>query len=214
MDVREAELLAAIRADPEDDAPRLVYADYLMQRGDPRGEYIALACNYATYDQAVAMFERHKATWLAVLPPELRGVRMRHGLVDQLVYDGSVAELFAPERVAAVLALAPVPDVWLPPDQVHVFFRVDGRVAAQIQIRPPRAPEGVQRIDIVELPSLRVLATAANPTHTMAEHHDYTHGLAVGVRFAADRDVLRYELRDGPTDHYVFSKRELAFEIA
>jgi uncharacterized protein (TIGR02996 family) len=38
----ETELLAAVFAAPDDDAPRLVYADWLQQRGDPRGELIML----------------------------------------------------------------------------------------------------------------------------------------------------------------------------
>ncbi len=41
----EAELLAAIAAAPDDMAPRLVYADYLLSSGDERGELI-------TYDDA------------------------------------------------------------------------------------------------------------------------------------------------------------------
>jgi uncharacterized protein (TIGR02996 family) len=36
------EFLAAIYAAPDDDAPRLVYADLLTERGDPRGELIVL----------------------------------------------------------------------------------------------------------------------------------------------------------------------------
>lgn len=40
----EASLLAAIRAEPDDDAPRLVYADWLQEQGDPRGEFIQLEC--------------------------------------------------------------------------------------------------------------------------------------------------------------------------
>jgi uncharacterized protein (TIGR02996 family) len=36
------DLLAAVLAAPDDDAPRQVYADWLMERGDPRGEFIAL----------------------------------------------------------------------------------------------------------------------------------------------------------------------------
>jgi uncharacterized protein (TIGR02996 family) len=36
------ELLAAVYATPTDDAPRLVFADHLAQRGDPRGEFINL----------------------------------------------------------------------------------------------------------------------------------------------------------------------------
>jgi len=38
----EQSLLDAILASPEDDGPRAVYADWLQQRGDPRGEHIAL----------------------------------------------------------------------------------------------------------------------------------------------------------------------------
>jgi uncharacterized protein (TIGR02996 family) len=37
-----AELRAAIRANPNDREPRLVYADWLIEQGDPRGEWIAL----------------------------------------------------------------------------------------------------------------------------------------------------------------------------
>jgi uncharacterized protein (TIGR02996 family) len=37
----EKQLLAAVLASPRDDAPRLVYADWLMEKGDPRGELIA-----------------------------------------------------------------------------------------------------------------------------------------------------------------------------
>jgi uncharacterized protein (TIGR02996 family) len=36
--------LQAIIENPEDDAPRLVYADWLEERGDPRGEFIRLQC--------------------------------------------------------------------------------------------------------------------------------------------------------------------------
>jgi len=39
---RESELRAAIHANPDDDGPRLVYADLLAECGDPRGEFIQL----------------------------------------------------------------------------------------------------------------------------------------------------------------------------
>lgn len=39
---RGSELLAQVLAAPDADPPRLVYADYLMEQGDPRGEYIAV----------------------------------------------------------------------------------------------------------------------------------------------------------------------------
>jgi uncharacterized protein (TIGR02996 family) len=45
--VTEAQLVAAVVAAPGDDAPRLVYADWLSERGDPRGELVALQCELA-----------------------------------------------------------------------------------------------------------------------------------------------------------------------
>lgn len=44
----EAELLAAIAADPDDEAARLVYADWLIARGDRRGDLIALEARERT----------------------------------------------------------------------------------------------------------------------------------------------------------------------
>ena len=36
--------LAAILATPDDDSPRLIYADWLEERGDPRGELLRVEC--------------------------------------------------------------------------------------------------------------------------------------------------------------------------
>jgi uncharacterized protein (TIGR02996 family) len=38
----EAKFLAAIKSDPDDEASRLVYADWLEERNDPRAEYLRL----------------------------------------------------------------------------------------------------------------------------------------------------------------------------
>lgn len=43
----EQRLLDAIVAAPDDDVPRMVYADWLQSRGDPRGELIQLQCQLA-----------------------------------------------------------------------------------------------------------------------------------------------------------------------
>lgn len=62
-----AELRAAIRADPDDFGARAVYADYLIQHGDPRGEWIAL--HAVKSDEAElkrrALWQVHGAAWLA-----------------------------------------------------------------------------------------------------------------------------------------------------
>ena len=76
--IGEAELVAAIAAAPDDDAPRLVYADWLAERGDPRGELIHLqlarAAMLASDERAAetdkriaALLEEHRAAWLGKL---------------------------------------------------------------------------------------------------------------------------------------------------
>jgi uncharacterized protein (TIGR02996 family) len=40
--------LKAIQEQPEDDGPRLMYADWLEERGDPRGEFIRVQCQPRT----------------------------------------------------------------------------------------------------------------------------------------------------------------------
>lgn len=66
----EAALLAAIAADPDDDAKRLVYADLLAERGEPRGELIEVQCRQAASGNTPALQARarelereHGAAW-------------------------------------------------------------------------------------------------------------------------------------------------------
>jgi len=42
------EFIQTIIANPDDDTPRLVYADWLDEQGDPRGEFIRVQCALAT----------------------------------------------------------------------------------------------------------------------------------------------------------------------
>jgi uncharacterized protein (TIGR02996 family) len=68
----EAELLAAVYADPGDDEARRVYADVLIERGDPQGELIVLQLRRAAgqasqreHELERALLKRHAPTWLA-----------------------------------------------------------------------------------------------------------------------------------------------------
>jgi uncharacterized protein (TIGR02996 family) len=70
----EAELLAAVYRDPDDDGPRLVYADWLEQQGDSRGELIVLQIareNGTTSPKALrrekALIKQHLKTLLGPL---------------------------------------------------------------------------------------------------------------------------------------------------
>lgn len=61
----EAELLAAVYADPDSDDARLVYADWLSERGDPRGELIQLQCHGGAAGRARVrqLLAEHEQRW-------------------------------------------------------------------------------------------------------------------------------------------------------
>ena len=69
------ELIAAIVESPEDDAPRLVYADWLLAAGDRYGELIVASLEYAQRPEDLALKRRvaglisaHKSAVLGGLP--------------------------------------------------------------------------------------------------------------------------------------------------
>lgn len=59
----EATLRSAIIANPDADEPRLVYADWLMERGDVRGELIRLQCATPTSETRQRISELLAANW-------------------------------------------------------------------------------------------------------------------------------------------------------
>jgi uncharacterized protein (TIGR02996 family) len=70
VDAKQQQLLAAVLADPSDDVPRQVYADFLLERGAPRGEFItvqlALARRQDTELKARsdALLKKHQPEWV------------------------------------------------------------------------------------------------------------------------------------------------------
>ena len=89
-----------IRANPDDEMARLIYADYLEERGDPRGELIRLQCeiSHLAPDDALApeltaredeLLAAHGEEWLAPLR-ELGAIGVsprcfRRGLIERIV---------------------------------------------------------------------------------------------------------------------------------
>jgi uncharacterized protein (TIGR02996 family) len=68
---RAEKLFEKVYEDPDDDAPRAALADYLTERGDPRGEFISLqlaeASGTATkpmLKRAAALLAKHEDSWL------------------------------------------------------------------------------------------------------------------------------------------------------
>jgi uncharacterized protein (TIGR02996 family) len=103
--VDERTLLDAIIAAPDDDGPRQVYADWLLERGDRRGELIAL-------ELAIAQGRRDLEARARELREQLKdrlplGTRYRRGFPELLPASGQLHEL------ATLLAAAPYRSLYL-----------------------------------------------------------------------------------------------------
>ena len=57
--VQQGHFIQAILANPDDDAPRLVFADWLEERGDPWGEFIRVQCALA-HEQSISGQRYHE----------------------------------------------------------------------------------------------------------------------------------------------------------
>jgi uncharacterized protein (TIGR02996 family) len=104
---RETELLELICSAPDHDAHRLVYADWLLERGDPRGEFIALQYKKEreALDSRQAHRERqllrdHGEAWLGPLAPviDARTMIFRKGFLAECQ-----ASFASPAQKAALL---------------------------------------------------------------------------------------------------------------
>jgi uncharacterized protein (TIGR02996 family) len=110
----DTDFLNDILANPDAGGPRLRYADWLTQRGDPRGEFIHLQCELE--DPADArhaeelrvrsgeLLRRYGEGWVPAAPPRLLGHRFRRGFVEEVKIE---AEEFL-AHADALFASAPV----------------------------------------------------------------------------------------------------------
>jgi uncharacterized protein (TIGR02996 family) len=109
------ELLAEIVANPADDGPRRVYADALLERDDPYGEFINVQLDLA--GEGLSRAERiqrriresellgiHRRTWIAPLDRFFVEPRFRRGFVDEAIV---AAQVLARES-SELLGVAPL----------------------------------------------------------------------------------------------------------
>jgi len=91
-------LLEEVKAHPDDDAPRLVYADALTERGDPRGELIVLQCALARLEPSAAerpvleqkvgeLYSANLGRWLEEMPEGV-SCHFARGFVDTVHLEG------------------------------------------------------------------------------------------------------------------------------
>jgi uncharacterized protein (TIGR02996 family) len=108
--------LAAVAARPDDDLPRLIFADWLDEHGEPeRAEFIRLQCAAARGEpdalipaagrRAAELEAAHRAAWLGPLPRSVWRAEFRRGFVEHVVLparaflaDGPALRRLAPLR--------------------------------------------------------------------------------------------------------------------
>ena len=92
MSSTDAAILDAILAAPDDDRPRLVYADRLIERGDVRGELIHLQCaarkDAAMIARESELLRLHRESWERPLRSGRVSFHWSRGFPEALIGDG------------------------------------------------------------------------------------------------------------------------------
>jgi uncharacterized protein (TIGR02996 family) len=121
------ELLAAVLADPDADEPRAVYADWLDERGDPRGEFIHLQRErlglhidlprrIEIEDRETELLEAHKDEWLEGLGHDDESFQLRRGFVEVASLSIAHANGGRPDEIRALAPLRHV-DLFITPGE-------------------------------------------------------------------------------------------------
>lgn len=87
--------LQAIIEDPDDDGPRLIYADWLEEQGDPRGEFIRVQCELERLGEddprrlqletrQCVLLAEHQNQWAGSLREFVHRFWFRRGFIDKI----------------------------------------------------------------------------------------------------------------------------------
>lgn len=113
----EGGLFEAILENPDDIAPRLIYADWCDEQGDPRGEFIRIQCELAAYEgppikvrhlkqREAELLEEHRRAWNGEVhrrlaqTPLCNNVHGRRGLIRRWEYHRGFVEFVVVEAEA------------------------------------------------------------------------------------------------------------------
>jgi uncharacterized protein (TIGR02996 family) len=160
----EADLLRAICTAPDQDAPRLVYADWLMQRGDPRGEFIAAQCLGPIESGARwrALLSEHEEAWAAHVLALPLSYRFERGFIAHVRFE--TLEGFLEHR-AAVVRWMPMPKLSTADDGVGWIVVAPGRAFAAYATAEGEG-HGAYGTDRYRVFDLRTAALLADHVHS------------------------------------------------
>ncbi|HEY1811346.1 MAG TPA: TIGR02996 domain-containing protein [Kofleriaceae bacterium] len=200
----EASLLAAIAAEPADDAARLVYADWLLDRGNGFGEFIQVSCKLEPLDFASAEYKelaglagallrKHAKVWVEPIRPFIRTWSFERGMLGELTCD---AKLFT-QAAAAIAARAP-----------RATLRLTGLKAKDVPALAacPLGAFGTifltsQRIDGAQMALLAKSPAIAGADAWWLDHNPLGDAGVVAIarspHFASVRELSLEQMRDG-----------------
>jgi uncharacterized protein (TIGR02996 family) len=100
MSPEEARFLEHVCAGPDDDSPRLIYADWLDERDDPRGEFIRVQIALSRLpahdlrrpgllDREAVLLARHHAEWSEPLRGLAGSAEFRRGFIESVIVDAA-----------------------------------------------------------------------------------------------------------------------------
>jgi carbon storage regulator CsrA len=134
----ELAFLQAVLESPDDEGIRLIFADWLQDRDDPRGEFIRIQCqlaNLPAHDEQRAdlavrereLWAEYGHHWRSYLPVVLRSSPFKRGFVESI--EMTVRDFLA--RAAEIFAVAPIRRLrvlpgWAAPETVAILPSLTG----------------------------------------------------------------------------------------
>lgn len=236
VDKDTSSLLELVYKRPDDDAPRAVLADHLLQRDetDPLGEYItlALASKKADPQRMRELVAKNVTSWLGpifdVASPER--IELDRGFVKKVAIH--IPDAKEKKRVLAAPEWGPIEEVWfLPQSQVGFSANMkslrcvgglDGAKAlVTLEKELSRSQlDRLERLDVMldskkaidallkmKLPALRVLAIQGNDNTTQEARNPFTGEMLELVRYNPGSADL------GPTAMGAIASSKLALQL-
>jgi uncharacterized protein (TIGR02996 family) len=207
----EARLLEAVYASPDDDAPRQVYADWLQERGDPRGELIALQLANTRTKKAMRrerqLIRHHRASWLGPLwevvhrgacfgDDRMYDLRFERGFLDEAATSfrtkARVPGIGDPRWSTVRTLLAKDPLLWKPP----LPFYTHDVLRRLVHLANAHSDTAIALLEDPRPRRLEVLGVYADPNHA---HGERLRGALVdGAGVPALRALKLYCVRETP----------------
>ena len=200
---------AEVVANPQSDDPRLIYADWLEEHGDQRGEFIRVQCEldksndlqkefYELGVRSTQLTAEHGEKWASELEQDLRKSEFKRGFIDKI----TIRALALVKGADSLFASTPINELRI------VYLKNQGKKVAEL----PQLSQ-VRGLDLSNLtiPTDDLLAVIKSPNLSNLESlslcnyswYDSTVGKAL-TSFAS-RDKLQSLTINAGRDHSIFT---------